>query len=111
MDTQRDDARSFGAALSEARLAAGKPSYKQVERRVVEALGTYAPTDETIRNYHNGEVAPEKADLVLTCLLAEIYGARLGELSATVAQRMKVARDVLVRSSAWVTEADRLISA
>lgn len=91
-----DNAEGFGQRLTAARIAAGNPSFRRIERRAVEILGPYAPTSETIRLYHAGKVTPEKADIVLAAFLANYFGVELSDLSVTIANRADKARDLLV---------------
>jgi len=91
---QRDDAGSFGAALRVAKERSGL-SYGRLERQVVEVLGQAAPVGETLRQYHLGSVPPERADVVLVCALASIYGESVDSLSPTVADRARRASDLI----------------
>lgn len=79
-----------------ARTAAGKLSYRKLERLAIDRMGTgFAPTNETIRNYHTGTVTPEKADVTLVSFLATVYGCDIKDLSETVARHADIARDLL----------------
>lgn len=99
-----DDAAGFGQQLTAARLAAGKPTFKKIERAAWESLGAYAPTAETIRLYHCGTVTPEKADVVLVAFLADLYGVSVSTLSQTIADRAEMARDLLVDKLRCISE-------
>lgn len=98
--TTEDTATEFGRRLEAARVAAGTPSFRSLEREVIRDLG-YGPSNQTIANYHNGKVDPASARLELVVWLADRYGVRLSDLSETVAERFHGARDLLVRSSGW----------
>jgi hypothetical protein len=76
--------------LEELRHAAGDPSFKILERRLVQAVGLSAPSGEKIRLYHKGDGPdPELMDIDLLVELAIIYGVALDDLSSVVADRAR----------------------
>lgn len=105
-------AEQFGLNLTGRRSAAGAPSYRSLEREMIDAMGTgYAPTNETIRLYHSGKVSPEKADITLVTWLAERYGCTIADISETVAERAKITRDLLIRMSRCSSRPDPVVPA
>ena len=98
-----DDARTLGEQLEAARLAAGAPSYRLLEREAIAALGPTAVSNTAISNYHHGKVTPEKAQLELMCFLANRYGVGLSVLSPTVAARWESARELVGSASRCIT--------
>lgn len=93
-----DNAEEFGRRLEQARVAAGAPSYRSLEREAIRALG-FGPSNQTISNYHHGKVDPARASLELVVWLASRYGVALSDLSPVVAERFHGARDVLIAST------------
>lgn len=102
---QTDTKEQFGARLEAARVAAGSPSYRTLEREALRALGGFAPSNTTIAKYHQGGVDPRRAQLELVVFLATRYGVELVELSPTIAGRFHGSRDVLVASTGWLLAA------
>lgn len=93
-----DEATSrFAAALEDAR---GGLSFKKLERALWQRLGDYAPTDETLRRYHRGDIHPTKADLVIVLTIAQVYDVAASSLSPVIAGRLEEMRE-LVASSRW----------
>ena len=99
MPTTTDNASSMGGQLEKHRLAAGGPSFRQLERQLVMMLGSYGPSSETIRRLHTGKISPEAVDLVILAALCEIYGCTIKEVSQVAAGRSKTAADLLRRQS------------
>lgn len=91
-----DTTAEFASALEAARKTKGL-SYKDVGRAVFLLLGPMAPGQEWLRRWHVGDMAPERADLVVCAALAEVYGVTLSELSPVVADRYEGVRDLLIR--------------
>lgn len=88
---------SLGERLSQLLSDSGM-TFGQVGRRVAHILGPYAPSTQKIRQLHHGQVTPERADLVLLAVLADIYGVEVSSLHPVIADRFGNARKVLVRS-------------
>jgi hypothetical protein len=84
----------LGKALERYRKKSGL-SYSKVTRSVWKLLGDYAPTDQTVSNYHHGLVQPENADPFLMLAFAKIYGIRVRNLSPTCADRLEGASELL----------------
>lgn len=96
-------AEEFGAALETARLEAlvrlgAGANFKSLERYLWTELGPYAPSRQTIVNYHRGKVGPDHADLLAVSALARLYGKTLAEISPTLEER----RDLLIRQSPYI---------
>jgi hypothetical protein len=98
-----DTAEGFGRRLEAARVAAGSPSFRSIEREVIRDMG-FGPSNTTIANYHHGEVDPASARLELVVWLATRYGVRLSDLSETIAERFHGAREVLTSSTGWTLD-------
>lgn len=94
------NAEDFAAALEAARVTSGL-SFKRLERLLWARLGEYAPTYETLRRIHRGEVDPEKVDMVILLAIASVYRTPASGLSPIVAQRLNEMRD-LVNESRWM---------
>ncbi len=62
---------------------------------------------ETIRRMENGRTTEAKADPVLVTALADVYGCKVRDLSPSIAEGLEGLRDLLSRSSACTTGADR----
>lgn len=88
---------TLGQRLTEL-LAASGLTLGGVSRRIDMALGVYAPSKQTIGQYHNNKVTPERADLILLSALATVYGAEMASLHPVIAERWALAREVVVRS-------------
>lgn len=88
----------FGRRLRKAREAKGLTLDRvavQVQDRMGQQTGT---SRETVRRYElagsPGGITEDSADLVVTAILAEIYGVTLQWLSPTVARRAALAREL-----------------
>jgi hypothetical protein len=70
------------SALEAARIAAGKPSYRTVERRLVALLGEhFTPTDQTISRYHQPGRCPRRPEPALILALCHLYGVDLADIA------------------------------
>lgn len=98
-----DEPHTFGRRLEAARLAAGAPKYRQLEREAFRRLGSTAVSATAIANYHHGRVTPERANLELVCFFAERYGVRVGDLSPVLAERLEGARDLITSAKPCTT--------
>lgn len=85
----------FAAALEDARNGL---SFKKLERALWQRLGDYAPTDETLRRYHRGDIHPAKADLVIILTIAQVYNVAASGVSPIIAQRLEEMRDLVTQS-------------
>jgi hypothetical protein len=94
-----DNAQRLGERMERRRQRAGSPSYRSLARTLYDMLGVYAPTDESLRRLHVGRVSPEKADVVILAAIAEVYGCKVADFSASAADRAKAARDLLRRGA------------
>ena len=99
--TSTDTKADFGARLDAARIAAGAPSCRTLEREALVALGGFAPSNTTIAKYHHGGVDPRRAQLELVVFFATRYGVSLSDLSPTLAERFHGSREVLTTSIGW----------
>ena len=99
MPTTTDNGSSMGGQLEHHRIAAGAPSFRQLERQLVMMLGSYGPSSETIRRLHAGKIAPEDVDLVILAALCDVYGCTIKDVSQVAAERSKTAADLLRRQS------------
>ena len=100
------DARSeLSQSLQAHRAQRGNPSYSSIARALVEMLGAYAPTDQTVANWHKGQVDPKTADIVIAGALADYYGVVLSDLHVTFADRWDSCRDLLGRATGWFSTA------
>lgn len=74
-------------------------SFNRLGQLAYELLGAYCPTTETLRTYHDPERIPERVDLVVVSALAEIYGVKVRDLSASTFEDVKRVSDLLRRQS------------
>lgn len=93
----------FGEALEAARLEAATrvdaaANFKALERYLWTELGAFAPSRQTIVNYHRGKIGPDRADILVVSALARLYGRTLAEISPTLEER----RDLLIRQSPYI---------
>lgn len=58
---------------------------------------------ETIRRMENGR-SETKANPVVVMALADLYGCKVGDLSTVVGDETERLRDLLIRSSRWISE-------
>jgi hypothetical protein len=102
----------FGRRLEEARVAAGAPAYRSIEREAVVELGPAStPTAQTIGEMHKGNVSPEKAWLEFTLWLARRYGVTAESLSPVIAERANRVSDLLRIATGWMTLFDESFAA
>lgn len=90
---------TLGERLELRRVRAGRPSYRSLSRTLYDMLGSYAPTDESIRRLHTGKVTPEAVDLVILAALCEVYECAISDVSQVAAKRSRTASDLLKRHS------------
>lgn len=65
-----------------------QPGYREIERTLLAHVGAeITPSDEWIRQAHNGRIDPWTADLVQLDALAKFYGLRVGDLHPILAAR------------------------
>lgn len=76
-------------------------SYSTVLLAVHDRLGPFTPTQETIRQYHRGDDAAKRPDLLLICALADIYGVNVRDLSETYAEQIDEVSDLLKARISW----------
>lgn len=75
-------------------------SYKQLERRVIEILGSEcAPTDEQLRAYHDDSLRPRRVNWVYLAAIAEAYGTTVADLAPDMRDDVERVRDLFVRRS------------
>jgi hypothetical protein len=58
-------------------------------------------SNEQLRRMENGIVPEEKWDTIVVALLALLYGVEVADISEVGAARIRSARDLLNRTSAW----------
>lgn len=74
---------TLGHRLEQCRQKAGL-SYNDLHLRVYDQLGDHTPTLETIRQYHRGEGASRRPDMLLLAALAEVYDTTVSALAENV---------------------------
>lgn len=101
-------AEAFEAARAERNL-----SYSQVRDAVRDRLGTFAPSTETIRQYHTATGRAAKVpNLVVIGAIADVYGSTLKELDPALTEQLDAIREVLFRGFGWTlgTAGDHMLS-
>lgn len=83
-----DNRLTLGERLTKARDDSGL-SLRLAERKLWLLLGDGAPSHETLRRYHNGEVGPTDVKIDTMIGLAAVYDVSLDELSPTVGDRSR----------------------
>jgi len=102
------------AALADARVKAGSPSFDLIHDGIYGRIGAYAPTAETLRVWHGGVKStaskpkppkpptPEKVDLIVLAALADFYETDMSDWHPVVADRLQVAKSLILRSRCFV---------
>lgn len=81
--------------MEEARLAAGAPSYRTVERRLVPLLGEhFTPTDQTISRYHRPGGMPRRPEPALILGLCRLYGVDIAKVAPDLVEDVERVRDL-----------------
>lgn len=70
-------------------------TYRDIERRVVALLGPEAPTYETLRNYHDGQITTRRMNKLLVLALAVVYGVPVSEISPKLGEEMETVERLL----------------
>ena len=112
---------SFGERMKEAREQAGLSTMNAayaIRSRLPEPLWI---SNEPIRRMENGKMAEEKADPILVCALAAVYGVEVRTLSPLIADALGLVDQLLhatgrddvdeqgIRSTIWEAIIDRLV--
>ncbi len=93
-------AEAFEAAREKQHL-----SYSQVRDAVRDRLGAFAPSTETIRQYHsNTGKAAKNPNLVVVGAIADVYGSTLKEIDPDLTERLDTIREVLFRGFGWMQD-------
>jgi hypothetical protein len=81
-------AEELGEALASMWEQYDRPGYREIERTLLAYLGPeISPSNEWIRQAHQGRIDPWTADLVQVDALAKFYGLRVGDLHPVLAAR------------------------
>lgn len=92
----------FPDRMRDARNNAGM-SLERAARRLEVDFGI-SLRGETIRKYETGYYNEDNADPVVVMALADIYRVKPAALSPAIVKRAKRLRDLLIRTSPWITD-------
>lgn len=92
--------RAIASTLEHHRQTEGM-SYNQVRDAVRDLIGSYCPTQETLRTFHQVDRVSRATplDLVVVCALAKVYGVSFKDSDPEVAAALARARDLLIDAS------------
>ena len=79
---------TLGERLEARRQAAGAPSFRKLERKLVGMIGEYAPSSETLRRWHQAKTQDGDVDVFMLTRLAVVYGCSLTDLSESAAHML-----------------------
>jgi hypothetical protein len=82
-------ATALGRKLTELWEAAGRPSHRAIERAIIFDVGVSAPSDETIRRMHNGDVDPNTCVIESIVGLARYYHVSPDDLGEAAGERVR----------------------
>lgn len=93
----------YGAKVRAARERAGLSLSGARDRLRDSIPHRYVPSIKTLQRIEKGEIPEAKVDGIVIYGLAKLYGCRISELSALVAEEYDSVGDLLASSSPWIT--------